>query len=427
MIIQLLATSLLGPLVRGMLGESVGYVPPPPPPPPQVPQGTITFQSPTKTDTTISQPFTYSASDFTGFYYKVNGGTQQVASSPISLSSLTPETAYTIAVAAYNVTGTGAWYETTVTTDAAEPPPPPPPTIPNGTTSITSVTPTQTTAGVTFAYTAGSNGLDYIGFEYQLDGGSWVSAPASPSSFTISGLVQSTEYDLLMRAYNAVGSGAVSSVVTFSTLPPDPPPPTTRWQYTLDGVDDRFIFPALIDRSFTGVLRLEWEIVSMSSTAQRAIISQSATSATADYDLYIGRTTSASTWDLHIFGTLLTGRTFTNGVTMGPGLWSFEINMATRDIIIKKDGVIGGQAIRTFANSVTKGSELVIGARQASATPTYDRHLAACIRNFKVYKDGVLTYSNDLKDKDATTQVATVGSNATLQNQNTVNWAEVPL
>lgn len=56
MIKQLLATELLGPLVRGLLGESVGYVPPPPPPPPQVPQGTVTFQSPTTTDTTISQP-----------------------------------------------------------------------------------------------------------------------------------------------------------------------------------------------------------------------------------------------------------------------------------------------------------------------------------------------------------------------------------
>ena len=140
MIKQLLARPLLGAMVKGMLGESEGYVPPPPPPPPQIPQGTISFPSPTKTDTTISQPFTYSSSDFTGFYYKLNNGTQQAASSPIALSGLTAETTYNIKVAAYNATGTGTWYETNVTTDAAEPPPPPPPTVPNGTANITNVT-----------------------------------------------------------------------------------------------------------------------------------------------------------------------------------------------------------------------------------------------------------------------------------------------
>jgi hypothetical protein len=139
MIRQLLATSLIKPLVRGMLGESVGYVPPPPPPPPQVPQGVISFQSPTKTDTTISQPFTYDSSDFTGFYYKLNNGAQQSATSPISLSGLVAETLYNIKVAAFNATGTGTWYETNVTTDAAEPPPPPPPVVPNGTTTVTNV------------------------------------------------------------------------------------------------------------------------------------------------------------------------------------------------------------------------------------------------------------------------------------------------
>lgn len=428
MIKQLLATELLGPLVRGLLGESVGYVPPPPPPPPQVPQGTITFQSPTKTDTTISQPFTYDSADFTGFYYKLNDGTQQSASSPITLSSLTPETVYNIKVAAYNATGTGVWYETNVTTDAAEPPPPPPPQVPNGITTITTTNPLQNTVDVTFSYTVGSNGLDYTGFQYQLDGGTWQSAPASPGTFTISGLTQSTAYDLLMRAYNAVGSGAVSTLAEFNTLPPDPPPPTTRWQYTLDGVDDRFVIAEpLIDRTFTGIYLLEFEIVSLGTAAQRPLFCQSRTTAGADADLYIGRTAGTTTWDLFIFGTTLTARTFTNGVTMGPGIWQFEINMATRDTIIRKNGVVGGQGVRTFTNAVTKASQCVLGARQSSVAPAYDRHLNGCIRNFKLYKNGVLTYYNDLKDKDATTQVATVGINATLQNQNPANWAEVPL
>jgi hypothetical protein len=341
---------------------------------------------------------------------------------------LTPETSYNIKVAAYNATGTGTWYETNVTTDAPEPPPPPPPEVPNGTTTITTTTPTETTVDVTFTYTAGSNGLDYLGFEYQLNGGLWQAAPASPGTFTINGLVQSTAYTLHMRAYNSVGSGAVSVIANFSTLAPPPPPPTTRWQYEFDGVDDRVIIPQpLIDRNFTGVYRLEWELFGTLSSLQRVIFCQSLSTTTANHDLYIGRTTSSSTYDLYIFGTSLTARQLGNGLTMGVGLWAFEIDMATRATKIFKDGVEGAGAVRTFANSVTKATQCTIGCRQASATPTYDRHLRSGIRNFKLYADGVLIYSNDIKDKDEATQVATVGVNATLQNQNPANWSEVPL
>lgn len=345
------------------------------------------------------------------------------------MSSLTPETVYNIKVAAYNATGTGVWYETNVTTDAAEPPPPPPPQVPNGITAITTTNPLQTSVDVTFSYTVGSNGLDYTGFQYQLDGGTWQSAPAAPGTFTIPGLTESTAYDLLMRAYNAVGSGAVSALAEFNTLPPDPPPPTTRWQYTLDRVDDRFVctFP-LVTRSFTGVYLIEFEVVSTTVAAQQAFICQAVGTAAADTDLYIGRTGGTTTWDLMIFGTALLARTFSGGVTMGPGIWQFEINMATRDTIIRKNGVVGGQAIRTFANSTTKSANFHIGNRIPG-----DRYFAGCIRNFKLYMDGVLTYSNDLKDKDSVIQTPTVphagypGSTCSLQNQNPANWEEVPL
>lgn len=427
MIKQLLATSLFGPLVRGMLGESVGYVPPPPPPPPQVPQGSITFQSPTITDITISQPFTYSAADFTGFYYKLNNGTQQAASSPIGLSGLTPETTYNIKVAAYNATGTGTWYETNVTTDAEEPPPPPPPQVPNGTTTITVTTPTQTTVDVTFIYTAGSNGLDYTGFEYQLNGGTWQSAPATPGTFTISGLIQSTSYDLLMRAYNAVGSGAVSALAEFDTLAPPPPDPTTRWQYTFDAVDDRLVFPKLFDRSYTGVYKLKFELFGTIPATQRSIVHQGSTNAVGNSDLYIGRTTSNSTWDLIFWGTSLNSRSFSGGVTFGPGVWEFTMDMTSGLQTISKNGVLGGSAVRTFGSANT-GTQTVFMARQATATPTYDRHQGGGIKNIQLYKDGVLEFECLVDRKDEATQVsAPTTYNGTLQNQNTANWTEVPL
>ena len=427
MITQLLPRPLLGTLVGGLLGESVGFVPPPPPPPPEVPQGVITFPAPTVTDTTISQPFSYSASDFTGFYYKVNGGAQSSAASPINLSSLTPETNYTIAVAAYNVTGTGTWYETVVQTEAEEPPPPPPPEVPDGITTITVTDPAQETVDVTFTYTFGDNGLDYLGFEYQLNSGLWQSAPASPGTFTISGLVQSTSYSLLMRAYNAVGSGAVSAVANFDTLAPPPPDPTTRWQYTFDAVDDRLVFPKLFDRSYTGVYKLKFELFGTIPATQRSIVHQGSTNAIGNSDLYIGRTTSNSTWDLIFWGISLTARSFSGGVTFGPGVWEFTMDMTSGLQTISKDGVLGGSVVRTFGSANT-GTQTVFMARQATATPTYDRHQGGGIKNIKLYKDDVLEFECLVDRKDEATQVsAPTTYNGTLQNQNTANWTEVPL
>lgn len=76
----------------------------------QVPQGTVTIGTITKTDTTASVPYTYDAADQTGFEYRLNGGAVVTASaSPISLTGLTESTSYTIEVRAINATGAGTW------------------------------------------------------------------------------------------------------------------------------------------------------------------------------------------------------------------------------------------------------------------------------------------------------------------------------
>ena len=74
------------------------------------PAGTVTIGTVTVTTTTASVPYSYSGADATGFEYRVNGGAVvSASSSPQSLSSLTPNTAYQIEIRAVNSAGSGAW------------------------------------------------------------------------------------------------------------------------------------------------------------------------------------------------------------------------------------------------------------------------------------------------------------------------------
>lgn len=84
---------------------------------------------------------------------------------------------------------------------------------PETTVTIGTITPSGTGASVAFT------GLDpyATGLEYRLDGGSWVSAGGTTSPITISGLAESTEYDIEMRATNAAGASAASTLATFTT------------------------------------------------------------------------------------------------------------------------------------------------------------------------------------------------------------------
>lgn len=83
------------------------------------PQGTVNIGSATIAATTATVPFTYSAADQTGFEYRVNAGTWTAGTSPLSLTGLTPETAYTVEVRAVNGEGPGTAASTTFTTAAA--------------------------------------------------------------------------------------------------------------------------------------------------------------------------------------------------------------------------------------------------------------------------------------------------------------------
>ena len=69
-----------------------------------------------------------------------------------------------------------------------------------------------------------NGGAPITAFEYQLDGGSWTTAPTATSPFTISGLTTGHEYSVRIRAIGAGGTGEASPLVTAvpHTAPPAP-------------------------------------------------------------------------------------------------------------------------------------------------------------------------------------------------------------
>jgi hypothetical protein len=75
---------------------------------------------------------------------------------------------------------------------------------------------------VSVAFTAptSTGGSSIINYEYQLDGGSWVSASTTSSPVLITGLTNGTSYSIKLRAVNAAGAGAESAAATFMTPSP---------------------------------------------------------------------------------------------------------------------------------------------------------------------------------------------------------------
>ena len=107
--------------------------------------------------------------------------------------------------------GAGGWYQVAAAGGGSPP---------AGTVTITSVTPSDTTASVAYSY----DDTDETGYEYRLDGGTPASIGASPA--TITGLTSATTYDIEVRAINGDGEGAWSAPEEFTTTAPDTTAPT---------------------------------------------------------------------------------------------------------------------------------------------------------------------------------------------------------
>ena len=181
------------------------------------PQNAPTSLSAIPTNTNVAISFTAPTNDggspITNYEYSFNNSTWTAlspadATSPITVSSLTQNTAYTIYLRGVNIVGSGPGSTGVSFTTAG---------VPTGTATISSVSSvTQTTATVNYSVAAGGGAI--TGYELYIAGGTnaWNTTTASPISVT--GLTANTAYTFYVRATNAYGNGPQSAGVAATTL-----------------------------------------------------------------------------------------------------------------------------------------------------------------------------------------------------------------
>lgn len=153
-------------------------------------------------DVAWTAPASNGGSAILGYQFSTDGGSTwaSAGTSPLEVAG-SAGVAITVLLRAYNAIGAGPSVSATAT-----------PFTGPGAPTITSVTPSLTSASV--AFTAGSNGGTPItDYEYSIDAGaSWHSLSGDVTSpVTIPGLSKFTSYTVRLRAVNAAGSGPYAS------------------------------------------------------------------------------------------------------------------------------------------------------------------------------------------------------------------------
>jgi len=168
---------------------------------------------PTNTDVAIS--FTAPTNDgglsITNYEYSFNNSSWTAlspadAASPVTVSGLTQNTAYTVYLRAVNVAGSGPGSTGVSFTTAG---------VPTGAATISGVTVGNTTATVTFSVAAGGGAITGYDLYVANQTNAWNNTTASPISVT--GLSAGTSYTFYVRAKNAYGVGPQSAGVSATT------------------------------------------------------------------------------------------------------------------------------------------------------------------------------------------------------------------
>lgn len=148
--------------------------------------------------TAIDLDWTASTGSPTGYEVRVNGGAATDVGNVLThnFTGLTPDTAYTLEVRAYNGGGFSAWASIMSTTDG-------PPDDPTGLDATT----TTTTATLTWDASTGAP----AGYDVRIDGGSPIDI-GNVLTYDFTGLTPGTTYTLEVRAYNAGGDSGWSSI-----------------------------------------------------------------------------------------------------------------------------------------------------------------------------------------------------------------------
>ncbi len=180
-----------------------------------VPTSAPSSLSAIQTDTSVSISFTAAASStsLTNYEYSFNNSSWTALSpadavSPVTISGLSQNTAYTVYLRGVNSYGSGAG-STGVGFTTFGPP--------TGTATISSISSvTQTAATVNFSVAAGGGAITGYDLYVANFTNAWNDTTASPISVT--GLTANTTYTFYVRAKNAYGVGPQSAGVNATTL-----------------------------------------------------------------------------------------------------------------------------------------------------------------------------------------------------------------
>ena len=139
-----------------------------------------------------------------GYYYSLNGGADQLATtstSPITITDLSNNTSYVVSVKSYNIAGKSA--ASVITSSFV------PFTNPDAPV-ITGVTVANHRATVSVV-NVNTNGATILGYKYSLDNENWTSVTTSGNTFTIFGLTNGTSYNVYVKTVSNIGDSGVSS------------------------------------------------------------------------------------------------------------------------------------------------------------------------------------------------------------------------
>ncbi len=185
------------------------------------------------------------------YEYQIDGGAWVSTGSTDTeqtVTGLTNGTAYAFAVRAVNAVGASVASATASAT---------PITVPAAPTGLM-IRHTATTAILDWEAPTHIGGSPITDYEYQIDGGAWVSIGAADTEWTVTGLTTHTVYAFRVRSVNAAGEGAISQSVSV-TPGTAPGAPTNLTTTQSSATEVELSWDAITNDGGSDLLRYEYQ------------------------------------------------------------------------------------------------------------------------------------------------------------------------